>query len=806
MSREAVVEIIRWVRRAAAVSSVVTAAGFTGQQIAHHLRGGPSSEQETQLAAALNQSTESSTNSRAQAHLGGNKGVSRAGMPLDPRSTNLRMPSSPQGVASGMGGPGGGENPSFDPGAGGAVPNSTATDAAAAMNNSRAAGSQFPNGFNNPATQAAARQPGAVGEPQAGEPAGAAGGSGSTAASGDAGNAGTAPYASPTPSSTTAATPAPTFTTPTLPPRALVTNFTPPATAYAGASFSIQPSFAMDLTATNKVDQTVSDTVTLGAYSENTCTTKATGTIAATKNPIAFSFGLATFSGASFTPAHHAEEAIYLGAATTNIVSSACSTSTTLVLQHFNAGVGYVNLSSGVPGFAGASATARNDVTYAIGDDGNGNYLVGGTSANASGGSELFIARYFPDGTLDTSFATNGIFLFQNNQNGPAGSTAATRVDQIRGIFTDSTGNIVAVGTTSDSTGGTDIFLLRLTNAGAPDTSLSSNGLIVFNAGKAGFAGAPTARKSDQVGLRNPLLIDTDGSYLVAISSANAAGGLESGLMRIVPAGTLSLTFGAGGGVATFINHGMAGPGGSAVGVRQEYAESVQQDGTGNAIVTYVVSTATGTDTLVARYHGLSSADGTLDTSFNTTGYFDLHSGSGSSVPVDAEVDSKGNIVGVESVGTVLTIFRLLTGGTLDSTFGSSGIVTFNPTGPSAAGAAVAGDTPADFIIDANGNYLIAGSSINTLGGTELAVWRYTSSGALDTTYGPAGTGYTAYQRSTGVDLAGQSGTNAIDLPIGSVYFDTLERVTIPVASRNGIGSNSDFGLLRFTSSATLDQ
>ena len=95
-------------------------------------------------------------------------------------------------------------------------------------------------------------------------------------------------------------------------------------------------------------------------------------------------------------------------------------------------------------------------MTMAI--DGSGRIDVAG-----EGASGPVVARYLPDGVLDTSFGTGGIA-------GPL------PLDATNGVGLQSTGKIVAYGLSS---GGEGASLVRLNTDGSLDTTFGTNGVYV---------------------------------------------------------------------------------------------------------------------------------------------------------------------------------------------------------------------------------------------------------------------------------------------------------------------------------------
>ena len=122
------------------------------------------------------------------------------------------------------------------------------------------------------------------------------------------------------------------------------------------------------------------------------------------------------------------------------------------------------------------------------------------------------------------------------------------------------------------------------------------------------------------------------------------------------------------------------------------------------------------------------TSTGVLDTTFNGTGYITTNLGNGGDVGNDIVMDSSGNILVSGQDGSNMVIWRYLTGGSLDTTFGGgTGYVSYAIHNNNATGNGIT--------LDNSGNILVTGGGSNN-----MTIWRYTPGGSLDTTFN--GTGY----------------------------------------------------------------
>ncbi|MBX7105605.1 MAG: hypothetical protein K1X57_16090 [Gemmataceae bacterium] len=122
--------------------------------------------------------------------------------------------------------------------------------------------------------------------------------------------------------------------------------------------------------------------------------------------------------------------------------------------------------------------------------------------------------------------------------------------------------------------------------------------------------------------------------------------------------------------------------------------------------------------------------------------------------------------------------------GQLDPTFGAGGIVTTHIGYASS-------DTGYDIATDATGNVLVA-ATVDNGSDTDIAVIRYSSAGALDTTFGIGGIAKFAVKAS------------ADDVPF-DITVDASNRIMVAGSTGGAFGSNRDGFVARLTSAGALD-
>ncbi|RME80652.1 MAG: hypothetical protein D6785_10050 [Planctomycetota bacterium] len=258
------------------------------------------------------------------------------------------------------------------------------------------------------------------------------------------------------------------------------------------------------------------------------------------------------------------------------------------------------------------------------------------------------------------------------------------------------------------------------TAVGVLDTSFDSDGIVTHDG--AATVGNPGGNPGDDQG--NSVIIipsgPNKGKILVAGYSFNGAD-LDMTVWQYNTDGTLD-TQNFGGSRGYYIS-GMAG---------EDRGQDLAVDSSGNI---YVVGYSTQGGTLDITVWKLKP-DGTLDTTFkNPNGFLTLGFKDANNIPTNDRgfgivVDnSNSRIVFVGEGGNLLQILKYDFNGGADTTFGSNsnGNVTFNSGTIATIGR--------DVILDGSNNILVCGAY-----GSNMAVWRYTPSGQLDTTFNSGGT------------------------------------------------------------------
>jgi len=320
--------------------------------------------------------------------------------------------------------------------------------------------------------------------------------------------------------------------------------------------------------------------------------------------------------------------------------------------------------------------------------DSDGRIVVLGYSDGADDNYDMVIWRYNADGTLDSTFGTNGIVIYDRGVSGQ---------NMGYGIALDSEGRIVVTGLTNGAGTGDDMTLWRFNTNGSPDSTFGTNG-VVFDHSAAGGNAGDEGRS---------VAIDSDGKIIVVGSSNNGADD-DIVVWRYDSTGTLDPTFHVDG--ITLYDSGNG----------NDIAAGVAIDSSNQPIVTGSLSSTTDIDLYVTRF----TNGGALDTAFGTNGFYTYDGDNNNDGGSEVAIDPRGRLVvtGSEATAgsaTYMVGVRLLSDGTADTTFGTDGVVRFNNDT-----IANSEDMGAALLNDEAGYIVIAGQT-GVYGSAYMMLWRY---------------------------------------------------------------------------------
>ena len=367
------------------------------------------------------------------------------------------------------------------------------------------------------------------------------------------------------------------------------------------------------------------------------------------------------------------------------------------------------------------------DTGDALAVQADGKIVVAGQTTD---GVDTYMAlwRFNTSGALDTGFGGTGLVV----NTGAAGDTS----DRGYGLAIQEDGKILVTGdgfTGSDF----DMVLWRVLVSGTLDSSFG-DGTCSNGVGPGGVMGCvvhDNAAGGSGADQGSAVAVQQDGkTVVVGTSLAAGINAYDMAVWRYTAEGELDTTFNGQG----YFTHGNAGGGNSG---DRGYGVSIQSSG---KIVVAGFSTIPGGFEDMVTWR-LTSA-GVLDTSFSDDGYV-THSLAGDetrSLANGVVTQQDGAILVVGYITTPATeqdiaVWRYLTNGTLDTTFGTSGVSKFHN---------IAGGGQYDYgqaIVLQAGKPVIAGFSF--AGGDndadDMVIVRLTTEGGLDDTFNV--TGYVTY-------------------------------------------------------------
>ena len=344
------------------------------------------------------------------------------------------------------------------------------------------------------------------------------------------------------------------------------------------------------------------------------------------------------------------------------------------------------------------------DAAQGVALDPGGNIVLAG----GAGGAKTALARVTPSGALDLGFGSSGIAIHD---------LSPALGDTLRAITRMEDGRYVACGTFFSVGTATDFVVVRFNSDGSLDGSFNGTGYAVTSFLQSG----PGGSLFDQC---NAIAIQSDGMIVSAGFTAET-GPNHVALTRHTASGALDTGFGSGGKVD--INAAATASSNS-----EARALVLQPDG--KLLVAGYALGAGNSEFLVMRLN----VDGSLDTGFGGTGIVRTPVGPGEDIANAMVRQPDGKIVLAGSAIVAdgrrdFALARYTTTGTLDTSFGTGGLVT-TPVGPG-------DDIAYALTLMPWGRLVAAGSArISTGGsGTDLAVVAYNANGIPDHYFGNAG-------------------------------------------------------------------
>ena len=362
-------------------------------------------------------------------------------------------------------------------------------------------------------------------------------------------------------------------------------------------------------------------------------------------------------------------------------LSSQPSTYADFAVLRYNSS-GSLDASFGANGKVTTDIGGYWDQAYSMAVQADGKIVLAGmSSGNSSSISDFALVRYNVDGSLDTSFDGDGKVI----------SSAGYFQEQLESVTVQSDGKILAAGWgAGEESSNPDLVLLRYNSDGTLDSSFGGSGIVT-----ADFTAYDLGRS---------ITVQSDGKVLVYGTSGNG-----SVLLRYNSDGSLDTGFGIDGKVENTITSSGAGN-----------AISLQVDG--KILLTGTIyAGASAYDLALVRYN----SDGSLDTGFGVGGKVttavSLAYDAGNSVTVEADgkIVVAGGRDNGDGSGTDFVLVRYNPDGSLDTAFGSAGLIhdqTLNK------GSAASFTIPANLFVDTDAGDTLTFAATKA-DGSALPVW-----------------------------------------------------------------------------------
>ncbi|MCL7765366.1 T9SS type A sorting domain-containing protein [Polaribacter sp. Z014] len=317
----------------------------------------------------------------------------------------------------------------------------------------------------------------------------------------------------------------------------------------------------------------------------------------------------------------------------------------------------------------------------------DGKIITVGYTSNTT--TDIIVARFNSNGTLDTSYAINGIFTYNSG-----GDDYAKRVT----ILPD---NKILIGCEISS----DYGVIKISETGIIETSFGTNGIVTTDLGL-----------GDNL---SGLQLQSDGKILIVGTSGKMGAGdgdvYDKALIRYNSDGSLDTSFNATGIIFTSFENGKNDGG---------YSINIQSDG--KIIVNGSSEDIQGFDKIaLARYNINGSIDATFGTNGTTfTNYSDYDLSFTSLIQNDGKIIIGGYFINITTLQRDFILSRYNTNGVLDNTFGANGITTTDLNNSSR-------DFGYSLAFQTNNKILLAGYTKENGGTYDFAIARYTIEGNL---------------------------------------------------------------------------
>jgi len=317
------------------------------------------------------------------------------------------------------------------------------------------------------------------------------------------------------------------------------------------------------------------------------------------------------------------------------VVGATTSTNSAFIIARFNTD-GELDGSFGDKGVTITDAGSETDALSSVVIQSNGKIVAGGQSSR-NGINQFALIRYVKDGTVDTSYGSQGLVI-----------TNFGNACNINSIALQTDNKIVAAGNYNNGSAG-DFAIARYLNTGALDPSFNGNGEVTSNFGNSDNASS--------------VAIQEDGKIVVGGYYTDPSYNSHFEIARYTANGSLDSSFNG------------SGVTGTNFGTNDEYLAAIALQSNGEIIAGgYAYNGEGASEFALARFH----VNGLADSSFGTNGQVvDPVASNDYDILNCLTIAPNGQILsgGYTETNTnnLFTISRFNINGSLDSSFGSDG-------------------------------------------------------------------------------------------------------------------------------------
>jgi uncharacterized delta-60 repeat protein len=413
--------------------------------------------------------------------------------------------------------------------------------------------------------------------------------------------------------------------------------------------------------------------------------------------------------------------------------------------------------------FSREITASQTDRCTSIAIQPDGKIILAGYSRIGSGNDNFAVMRLNPDGSLDTSFGSPNGYVHTDIASNEFGTTAVTdRGNAVAVQIVGGQTKIVVSGTHFTATG-SDLATVRYNSDGTLDTGFGGNGIVVTS-----FSGSDAA---------NAVAITPDNKVVVAGYDNNA----DFAVVRYNSDGTPDTVSDS----DPLTHFDVDGKLTTDFGSSSDQARAVAVQSNGKIIVGgYTIGATTSSDFALVRYNTDGSLDGGFDGDGKNTTV--ITAGNSSDIINSLAIQPNGKIVagGLTVVGTSTdyAMTRYNGNGTLDSTFGSGGLVV--------TGIGTTSDEIKGVGIQADGKIVAGGYSNLSVTDAEFSLARYSSSSLSFTWDGSDSSDWhTGTNWLDGVAAAAAANAD-VSLPASGVANETIISASDVTVNNLSVGAN----------------